>query len=78
MPGLHFLWIFSLKGIYIEIPIKKSPANTNMCLQRTVYRGATSSWKNASFFPLKQELNSCDYPLTVAAEFPYLFSRNHS
>ncbi|SIQ80135.1 hypothetical protein SAMN05878482_102257 [Peribacillus simplex] len=72
--SFHFLWFLIFSQRYIYSPIKKSPANTNMCLQRTVNRGATSSWKNASFFPLKQEMkNSCDYPLTVAAEFPYLF-----
>lgn len=45
-----------------------------MCLQRTEYRGATSSWKNVSFFPLKQEIKiSYQNPLTEATEFPYLF-----
>lgn len=54
---------------------KKSPLQTQiMCLQRTVYRGATSSWKNILFFPLKQEIRHfLPNPLTVEAEFPYLF-----
>lgn len=51
---------------------KKSPLQTQiLCLQRTEYRGATSSWKN-KFFPLIAGNDTILLdPLTAVTGLPY-------